>query len=81
MADRELKNATDLEFTDISMEAWRRYEFGAGGNVVISRPQWLHVSASGGHRILDLEGLCHYVAHGWQQIVWQPGDGEPDFVK
>lgn len=87
MADRELHNETDLEFTDISMEEWRRYEYRGVGEVIvnletviITRPQWLAVT-EGGHRILDLDGFCHYIPIGWRQIVWKPRSGQPDFVR
>ncbi len=76
----ELRNETEHEFTDISSEYWRRYTFASGVLVVIENPQWLHVAESGGHRILDLAGFCHYIPYGWVHLQWQPKDDAPHFV-
>jgi hypothetical protein len=77
----DLRNATDLEFTDISSEEYRTYEFGPGKFVIINMPTHLHVSDSGGHRILDASGMSHYVPTGWVHLMWHSKDGQPHFVK
>jgi hypothetical protein len=74
-------NATDLEFTDISSEQWREYRFLGGETVRIEAPHRLNVSDSGGHRILDGQGVSHYIPAGWIQLSWQVKDGAPNFVK
>lgn len=76
-----LRNDTDAEFTDISSEYWRRYTFVSGMLVVIEHPAWLNVSDSGGHRILDQQGYCHYIPYGWIHLEWQVKDDAPHFVK
>lgn len=77
----ELRNETDHEFIDISSELWRRYDFADGDEVLIELPLCLSVSASGGARILDTEGLCHYVPEGWIHLEWRVREGAPHFVK
>jgi hypothetical protein len=77
----EFRNESGLEFTDISSEQSREYEFPGGNKVVIDSPMKLHVSASGGHRIFDAEGISHYVPSGWIHLSWLADDSAPHFVK
>ncbi len=77
----EFRNESDLEFSDISSEAWREYEFGSGAKVRIDSPTQLNVSESGGHRIFDSEGVSHYVPAGWIHLKWMAKDGSPNFVQ
>lgn len=77
----EFKNATDLEFTDISSELWREYHFLGGEMVRIDAPLKLHVSESRGHRIFDAAGVSHYVPAGWIHLKWKVKEGAPSFVK
>ena len=83
MAELVLRNDTSLIFTDISSESWRAYINAQGKTwYTIQSPQWLSVSDSGGHRILDRAGICHYVQpYDCFAIQWQVKDGEPHFVR
>ena len=74
-------NATDLEFTDISSELWREYQFLGGDRIRIEEPLKLNVSESGGHRIFDSAGISHYIPAGWVHLQWAVKDGAPNFVK
>ena len=74
------RNASGLEFKDISSEYWRRYTFGDGFVVTIKEPLRLHVSKSGGHRLFDASGICHYIPSGWKELCWSVRNGEPHFV-
>lgn len=76
MADIELKNETELEFTDISSEKWREYHY-RHTTIRIENPQWLAITEKG-HRILDGNEVSHYIRNGWKQIKWE---GNPHFVK
>lgn len=73
----ELRNESGLQFTDISSEAWRRYDFPSGMTVMIKEPQFLNVSKSGGHRLLDGDGTSHYIPGGWHHLSWRSHDGGP----
>lgn len=77
----ELRNSTNLEFTNISSELFREYRFPRGGVVRIESPLYLNVSVTGGHRILDGNGLSHYIHPGWFEIIWKAREGSPHFVK
>ena len=69
----------ERDWTDISSEEYRIYDFGVvKGGVRIDHPRDLHVSDSGGHRILDKEGVSHYIPSGWLHISWK---ADPPFVK
>ena len=74
-------NQSTFEFTDISSEQYRIYEFSNGKTVMISEPLKLSVSKSGGHRIFDNSGISHYIPQGWIHISWRAKDGQPNFVK
>lgn len=78
----KLMNASDNVFTNIVSEEFRVYVFpNGGGNVKIENPMWLSVSKSGGHRILDGDGFCHYIPPSWIHLWWKVKDNEPHFVK
>jgi len=77
----DFKNASDLDFTDISSELWREYRFLNDATVRIEEPLKLNVSASGGHRIFDAAGVSHYIPTGWIHLMWMTKDGSPNFVK
>lgn len=81
VAETAFKNASDLEFADISTELWREYRFLGGETIRINRPLRLNVSESGGHRIFDSEGTSHYIPKGWIHLQWVVADGAPNFVK
>lgn len=74
-----MNNETAHEFKDISSEAYREYTF-AGGVVRIEAPTHLHVSKSGGHRLLDAAGFSHYVPSGWIHLRWTAKPGAANFV-
>jgi len=63
----------DLTFKNIDHETYRTYIF-PNGEVTINRPLWLNVSASGGHRLLDSEGVSHYIPSGWIHFFWEVDD-------
>ena len=77
----QLRNATDLEFEDISSEHFREYEFPGGEVVRINSPLKLHVSDSDAHRIFDANGESHYIPPEWIHLRWKTKDGEPHVVK
>lgn len=68
------------EWKDISTEKARRYTFPGQEYIYILMPQWLHVSASNGHRIIDFNGVCHYIPPTWIHLTWWVKDGAPYFV-
>ena len=74
-------NQSGLEFTDISSEAERVYNFGSRGFVRIQNPLRLNVSDSGGHRVFSADGRSHYIPSGWVELTWTILDGGPNFVK
>lgn len=76
----KFKNASDLEFTDISSELWREYRFLGEETVRIEAPLKLNVSASGGHRIFDAAGVSHYIPAGWIHLMWMAKAGAANFV-
>lgn len=80
MRFENLKTINLIAFTDISSEIFRVYEF-ADKSIKIDMPIALHVSDRGSHRILDSEGVSHYIPTGWYHLYWKVEDGQPHFVK
>jgi hypothetical protein len=89
-----LKNETEMEFTDISIEEQRRYYFPLSKPFIddeigmvatyclyINNPQWLHVAESGAHYILDHVGVSHYIPAKWNHLEWTAKEHEPHFIK
>jgi len=77
----EFKNDSGLDFSDISSEEYRVYEFSNGKTVHIHNPLRLNVSKSGGHRVFDSNGISHYIPQGWVHLSWKAREGQPHFVK
>lgn len=75
----KFRNASGHEFQDISSEEWREYRFLDGQCVRIEQPTQLYVSENG-HRILDAEGISHYVPMKWIHLRWKTKEGMPHFV-
>lgn len=76
---KDLRNNSKYEFTDISTEEFRIYEF-LDYKVKIEEPIALAVSSSG-HRILDAGGISHYIPNGWKHLYWEAKYLQPHFVK
>lgn len=74
-------NKSDLVFTDISNEKYRVYKFDNGFIVRIELPTYINVSSSGGHRVLDNQGISHYIPSGWKHLYWEVFENKPNFVK
>lgn len=75
----ELRNESPHEFKRI-IGRRRHYQFPCGNVVTIERARWLHVSESGGHRIVDDNGVGHYVPAGWIHLWWEVARNEPHFT-
>lgn len=78
--DRFMGDRLSRDWDDISSEMFREYVFG-DGCVRIDAPALLHVSASGGHRVLDHAGVSYYIPARWYAVRWVAKEGEPNFVK
>lgn len=77
----DFRNDSGLEFADISTEEQRVYDFGERGLTIVDKPIRLNVSESGGHRIFDEDGGCHYIPAGWLHLTWSVKEGSPHFVR
>lgn len=79
-----MNNQSKHEFVPIHSEQYREYSFPAADGrfvkVRINKPTHLAVSGTGGHRILDADGVSHYVPSGWIHLAWKAKEGEPNFV-
>ena len=69
-----------LEFKSIGDEQYRVYEFPNGSKVRIDNPLQLNVSKSGGHRVLDSDGVSHYIPSGWNHLYWRVFEGKEPFA-
>jgi hypothetical protein len=72
--------AKELEFKDISSEAWREYVYPNGQRLRYEAPVALAVSKSGGHRLLTEDGVSHVIVAGFVAVDFLVKDGAPHFV-
>ncbi len=76
------RNGTKHKFHDISAEMFRTYQYPDGSFLTINGPLLLNTNhASGGHRVFDVSGDCHYVKGGWNEIKWRVYFEEDHFSK
>ena len=82
MEDVKFINESGLEFTNISSESVREYNFPNGTKLTIESPMYLNVSKSGGHRVFSSDGWSYYIQpkEGWW-VRWCAENGKPNFVK
>jgi hypothetical protein len=66
-----------MEKKDISVEAWREYDIGVDTpdgakihTIRIVKPKDLYISASGSHRVVDAEGITHWLPSDFLTIRW-----------
>ena len=61
----------DVPWNDISAEYYREYQMCSGNTLRIVEPLLLHVSASGGHYVIDSRGVTYYVPKdSWDSLQW-----------
>jgi len=78
----EFRNPSGIEFKDIDDEEFRVYTFVRDGKifyVTIREPLKINVSQSGGHRLFDANGDCHYIPAGWIHLRWRAKEGSDHF--
>jgi hypothetical protein len=67
---------------DITTELWRQYSVVADGKIVnikINEPVRLYVKRSengDSHRVVDGEGVTHYIKANWFALAWKGRDGD-----
>lgn len=71
-------NESNLEFKDIDSELYRVYVY-SDYKITINYPLKLNVSATGGHRVFDHEGISHYIKPGWKHLYWKSKPNYPNF--
>jgi hypothetical protein len=80
--EQVVKENPNFEWKDIS-ERVRTYIFqspnGYMNKVVIRKPVALHVSKSGGHRIVDAYGDGWYILPKWITIHWEVVSGTESY--
>lgn len=77
-------NPDQYDWKEISAEGWREYTFPGGHTYRIEGPKLLAVKYTAGrgdsHRIVCMDGTCHYVPSGWIGIKWTGRDGNPTYT-
>jgi len=76
----DIRNESEYRLINISSESVRRYDFGEV-EVEINDPLGLVVGETG-HRIVDSEGIIHYVGLDGSGFYfnWEVGDDDPHIV-
>lgn len=81
-ADKKAAAPSDMMVVDIQTEQFREYLFSDGTVYRIVKPTTLWVKKSDGgdsHRVLDAEGITHYIPSGWRVIRWSAPDAPVTF--
>ena len=77
-----LINKTPALFTELTDE-WREYDIVKEGvkiTIRIENPRFLNINTKHhAHRILDAQGVCHYIPAGFVALRWKVRDGTPHF--
>jgi hypothetical protein len=73
-------DALNRNWSNISTNQYRVYEFPGGHKVRLEKPLKLFVSESGGHRVFTADGISHYIPTGWIHLYWEVGENQPNFV-
>ena len=63
-----------MKRVDISLEAWREYEFEDGYVLRVNKPIWAYLTDCGQHRVVTGDGVTHYIPHGWRKLRWLDGE-------
>jgi hypothetical protein len=69
-----------MKFDSLEDEFSRSYVFPNKEIVTIYAPVMLNVSESGGHRVLDNDGVSHYIPSGWIHLYWKVKKGTDPFA-
>lgn len=76
------KNLPGLNMYDISAEMYREYTFPDGSVTRIDNPETLYLKdgdhpeiGGGSHRVIDLDGVAHYIPRGWIHLKWNNKPG------
>ena len=67
----DVQRRSGIEFRDISGVEYRKYYF-RGHTITIERPVALHVSESGGHKLVCASGESVYIDSSFLAISWRP---------
>ena len=73
MKMKPTKNSLIPYYKEVNLsgkERERHYVWSDGAEVVIEEPQSLIVSDNG-HRVVDKNGVSHYVPYGWIHLYWE----------
>jgi hypothetical protein len=76
----DLVNESDYTFFDVTSEQYREYVYLGKGTIRIDNPVAVAVSKSG-HRVLDADGVSHFISGDFDMIHWMAKPGCPHFVR
>ena len=71
----KIRVPANMSFSSLESEKSRIYHFPNDEKRVIVDPIAINVSRSGGHKVIDAEGITHYIPKGWLELTWKAKDG------
>jgi len=77
----QVHNSDGLIKSSVSSESWREYCFTDGMVYRIDKPCTLYVKRKpdgDSHRVVDHEGVVHYVPAGWRIVRWKNEPEQPE---
>jgi len=82
------ESADDMNWIDISTEAWREYTYPDGDVIHVPEPTAMVIKRHpeydlpgswDSHRIKTAHGISYYIPQGWICLRWAPKDGCPEY--
>ncbi len=62
---------SNFQEKDISAEEYREYEYTDGLIIKITEPKTLYLFERGSARVLDKEGVVHYIPGNFKKLRWK----------
>lgn len=63
--------------SDVSEESYREYVYPNGDILEVQQPVTLYITPTGGHRVVDMNGVTTIPARGWVGIRFKQANGQP----
>lgn len=68
---KDVQEQEVLEFKSVENETYRLYIYKNGFTIKVDNPVAIHISRSGGHRLILASGRCMYVKAGWIAFAYE----------
>jgi hypothetical protein len=77
----QVHNPAGLDGFSVTSELWREYVWEDGFTYKVTLPERLYVKrkeSGDSHRVVDADGVVHYVPVGWRILRWTNKPNQPE---